>query len=301
MNKEITFSKTAIIFSARESIWKVLQSEQLYQTAWAAKLNTTWEPGAKIRFSGIWENVEYSDKGEVLINQPYSFLKYSYWSSFWEVADTPEEYCFISYKINPLNDGSCEFTIAQDGFRDEKHYSDTVELLVKTMDMIKYESEKLDLTSRCENAFSKLISFVDSAQQDLYNKPVANGWSVGQVVEHVIMSSSGLKQFLSEATSSSDPYDSKVPEIRAMILNTTQNLKTPDTLIPPFNIYNSQQHTQQLTAISREINDCIRTLDFRNKIETFPMPPFGYMSIFEWLTFTVFHISRHTLQLERLL
>lgn len=298
MDKQINFSKTVTIYSSSKVVWEVLLSEELYQTAWGARLTTSWKPGSDIRFSGTWEGIEYSDKGVVLINEGYNHLKYSYWSSFWDVTDDPEEYCFISYKVHAVDSMTCECTITQDGFRDQKHYEDTVELLLKTLAIIKCESERLELASFCENVFDRMISRMDSIHADLYNKPVANGWSPGQIVEHVIMSSSGMEQFLGEATPSSTPYDSNIPGIRTMMLNTTQKLKTPDPLVPPFMIFEREQQKQKLVAISHELTRCINTLDFGKKCESDPMPPFGNMSVFEWLTFTVFHISRHTSQLE---
>lgn|SRR5690606_15532775 len=141
MNKDITFSKSIIISSTRKSLWKVLLSKDLYEKAWGARLETTWEPGTDIRFSGTWEGVAYSDKGVVQVNDEPELLKFSYWSSFWEADDRPDEYCFITFRIQALNNRTCECTITQDGFRDDKHYADTTALLVDTLDVIKLEAE----------------------------------------------------------------------------------------------------------------------------------------------------------------
>lgn len=301
MNKDINFSKTALIHSSKESLWKVLLSEQLYNKAWGAVIKTTWVAGSDIQFRGIWEGVTYIDKGVVQINDEYSILKFSYWSSFWDVADDPDEYCFITFKVHALDSMTCECTITQEGFRDEKHHADTVELLIKTLDTIKLEAERYFLASFSGNVFGKLIPLIESADQEVYNEPVREGWSPAQVTEHVIMSSSSLEQFLGEAISSSTEYDRHVREIRGMMINMMKKFRTPEALVPPLKAFDQKLHTHQLCAISSEISHCIETLDFTRRCESYPMPPFGLMSIFEWLTFTVYHIARHTSQIEMLM
>jgi hypothetical protein len=298
MDKRKNFSITGVIYSSKESTWSVLLSAQLYQTIWGAKLKTTWQPGTSVEFKGVWENVDYTDMGVVLINKENRLLKYSYWSSFWEVADTPDEYCDITYSINPLDSFSCELTIAQDGFRDEKHYSDTVELWKSALDTIKLESEKFDLSAHCHSVFDNLLSTFDSISDESYNKPVSSGWNIAQVVEHIILGNSGLKQFLTEASADpSNEYDVNIQKIKSMMLNTTDKLKTVNDLVPPFKKYDKKHHRDLLLSIQKEINDCVNTLALRAKC-TLEMQPFGLMSIFEWLNFCVFHISRHTRQIE---
>lgn len=233
-----------------------------------------------------------------MINLENRLLKYSYWSSFWGVADSPDEYCFISYSIKPLDDFSCELTIAQDGFRDEKHYNDTVELWTSALDTIKLESEKIDLGVHCNTVFANLLSILDSISEETYNKPASDGWNIAQVVEHIILGNSGLKQFLTKSSSRSlDPYDSNIQGIRSMMLNTMEKMKTVDDLIPPSREYDKKQHRLLLLNIQKEINECVNTLDLKSKC-SFEMPPFGMMSNFEWLNFCVFHISRHARQIE---
>lgn len=301
MNRDITFSKAAIIHASKESVWKVLLSPRLYDIAWAAEVKTTWQPGSSIQFRGVWENVEYFDKGVVQINETNAFLKYSYWSSFWDAPDTPDEYCFISYTVNPVTQHSCELVITQDGFRDEKHYSHTTGLLTSTLDLIKLESEKFYMASLCDSVFNNLISLVDEAPYEQYNQPKLGKWNVAQLVEHIIIGNSGLKEFLGAASFSSARYDSNIHNIRALMLNQSDKLKAPDVLIPSSQNYDKNQHRDLLVAMQLEIKDCIQILDFGKRCESVAMPPFGDMSVFEWLTFSLFHISRHTSQIQLLL
>lgn len=301
MNKDIRFSKSATIFSSKESLWSVLLSGQLYENAWSAQLETTWEAGTDIRFYGIWEGVKYFDKGVILVNDKYKTIQFSYWSSFWDVNDLPEEYCFITFKIDALDDMTCECSITQDGFRDKIHYAETKLLLTKTLDTLKLEAEKISLASLANKVFDKLILVIGSMAPGYYNNSFRDSWTPGQIAEHIISSSSGLTQFFGDATTPSGRYDQNVPSIRAMLLDTTHKLKAPDALVPPIKMYDGRHQMEQLRVIKNELEHCIKTLDFAGKCESYPMPPFGLMSVFEWLTFTVYHIARHTSHLELLM
>jgi hypothetical protein len=53
MNHEIIYSKTTLIYSSKESLWKVLLSEKFYALAWGATLSTSWQIGTPISFTEI--------------------------------------------------------------------------------------------------------------------------------------------------------------------------------------------------------------------------------------------------------
>lgn len=299
MNKDINYSTTRVVYASAESTWKVLLSGQLYKKAWGAELNTTWQPGTGLQLSGLWEGLEYTDKGVVEIKEDYILLKYSYWSSFWGTDDVPEQYCCISYSMHQLDACSCELTISQYGFRDEKHYSDTISLWESTINLAKCESEKDTLTVMNDLIFNDLISLIDKIPVTSYNKSIGNGWNAAQIAAHIIMGNTGLKKFLTHSPfDSSDPYDLNVQAIRSMMLNTENKMHSPEFLIPHVEGYNKITHRQLLVNIHGEIKDCIQTLGFSNKAGGFEIPPFGYMSIFEWLNFSLFHIGRHYKQME---
>ncbi|PRD45019.1 hypothetical protein C5745_18820 [Sphingobacterium haloxyli] len=51
-------------------------------------------------------------------------------------------------------------------------------------------------------------------------------------------------------------------------------------------------------SFSESINDCITTLKFEDKCGITNMPPFGFLSIYEWLNLSVYHISRYKEQIK---
>lgn len=299
MNKKMKFSESIKIYASKEKVWKTLLSKEFYQISWGSALSTTWQTGSPIQFTGNWEDIEYVDKGVIKEHIENSFLKFTYWSSFWEAEDIPEEYCDISYMVKQLNEHSCEFTINQVGFRDQVHYDDTVELWKNTNQTLKYLSEKDELTSISNTVFNELASIITAIPTEKYNVKTSGNWNPAQIVEHIIMGNTGMKQFLTEVPYTSDiPFDYNVHAIRDFMLNNDIKYQAPDFLIPATKQYNINEHRELLLNLQAEINDCIATLNFEDKCGTTDMPPFGFMSIYEWLNFAVFHILRHKEQLK---
>ncbi|MGN7785811.1 DinB family protein [Niabella sp. 22666] len=299
MNKEWIFSDNIKVYASKDTVWKVLLSARFYQLSWGAKLSTTWQTGSPIQFAGVWENVEYIDKGVIQDVKERCYLKFSYWSSFWNTEDVPEEYCVISFSLSQIDDYSCNFTITQEGFRDEIHYNDTVELWKNTGNILKYQAEKDELVSINNQVFNDLFAALRSMPEDTYNKEVPDKWNPAQIVEHIIMGNGGMKQFLTEGASMSDtPYDLHIEAIRDLMNNKEVQYQSPDFLVPALKIYDRQEQKEILAAIRSELNECIFTLDFDKKCGTAEMKPFGCMSTYEWLNFSVFHILRHAVQLK---
>lgn len=299
MNKELTFTENIKIYSSKETVWKTLLSVEFYQITWGAALATTWQKGSSIQFTGTWEDIDYIDKGIIKEYLENSFLKFSYWSSFWEAEDVLEEYCDISYTVKKLDEHSCEFTITQVGFRDQVHYDDTVELWKNTNKTLKYLSEKDELKSISNAVFNELISIITSIPDEQYNAEPSAKWNPAQIVEHIILGNAGMKQFLTEVPYTSEiPYDFNVSAVRDFMLNNDVKYQTPNFLIPIIKQYDKNEQRELLMSLQSEINDCVTTLNFEDKCGTTDMPPFGFMSIYEWLNFSVFHILRHKEQLK---
>ncbi|WP_197091550.1 DinB family protein [Sphingobacterium endophyticum] len=299
MNKELKFSESTKIYASKEAVWKTLLSPEFYQVSWGSALATTWQTGSPIQFSGTWEDVGYLDKGIIKEHIENTFMKFSYWSSYWEAEDIPEEYCDISYTVKQLDAQSCEFTIIQIGFRDQIHYDDTVELWKNTNKILKYLSEKDELISISNAVFNELASIIAAISEEKYNAEPSEEWNPAQIVEHIILGNTGMKQFLTEVPYSSDvPYDFNVPDIREFMLNKEVKYQAPNFLIPGTKHYDVNEHLKRILYLQTEIHDCIVTLSFEDKCGTTDMPPFGFLSIFEWLNFSVFHIFRHKEQLK---
>jgi uncharacterized protein YndB with AHSA1/START domain len=96
-----------------EKVWEGLtQPEWVKQYFFGTQLVTTWQPQTPIYFKGEWEGVAYEDKGTVLRYEPYKVLIYNYHSSMSDLADLPENYQIISYRVK-TRDNATVVTVEQ--------------------------------------------------------------------------------------------------------------------------------------------------------------------------------------------
>ena len=115
---ETITQKTTITFKATiDKVWQGLTDPTIVkQYFFGTELESDWQVGGPITFSGEWEGHKYKDGGIILeINQP-KLLKYTYWSSMSGTEDKPENYNNITYELNET-DGITTLVMTQDGVK----------------------------------------------------------------------------------------------------------------------------------------------------------------------------------------
>lgn len=106
-------SASIVIDAARAEVWDWLTKPELVKRYFFdTDLDTTWEPGSLIRFTGAWEGKTYEDKGTVLSYDEGTGLSYSYWSPMSGTPDEPDSYQVLSYDLEGP-DGEVKVTISQ--------------------------------------------------------------------------------------------------------------------------------------------------------------------------------------------
>ena len=78
-----------------------------------------WKVGSSIRFTGEWEGKSYEDKGTILAIEKEKLLSYDYWSSFSGVADMPENYQIVTFKLQSAGNKTV-LNLAQQNIRSEE-------------------------------------------------------------------------------------------------------------------------------------------------------------------------------------
>ncbi len=107
-----TTSQIAINAPA-EKVWDILTKPELVRLwQYGSELITTWEPGTRIHFRSEWEGQVFEQWGTVLEFAPTKLLKYSLFAPRPDLADSPENYFFMSYALNEAG-GSTTLTITQ--------------------------------------------------------------------------------------------------------------------------------------------------------------------------------------------
>ncbi|HMR84574.1 MAG TPA: SRPBCC domain-containing protein [Niabella sp.] len=297
MNRKIKYSVSGIINAPRQIVWTVILSPALYKEVWQAKFSGDWKKNHKISFSGTWEGTSYKDKGTVLDIQDEKSLEYLYWSSFWNAPDIEEEYALIRYELQSLDTFSCELVITQTGFRDDIHYQETVNLWNDTIRKIKEIAEKEDLQNRVKFTLDNLTATMAKLTPLEYNREREKKWTIGQLVEHIRLGNSDFKRFLTEgAAPITREYDVHIPQIRNMMNDQSHRMEAPEFLIPPVIVYDVKEHLSALLTIKDELLVCTE-LDLTQICTSLDIPPFGSLSFFEWLNFSIFHIERHRQQI----
>ena len=101
-----------------ETIWRALTDPaQVKKYYFGTDLETDWQPGSPIRWSGEWQGRRYEDKGTVLEAEPGRRMKYTHFSPLAGKPDVPANYHTITVEL--ARDGAAtRVTLEQDGNAD---------------------------------------------------------------------------------------------------------------------------------------------------------------------------------------
>jgi len=99
-------------------VWNALTDPDLIRKYFfGTEVETTWEPGTPITWSGEYDGHEYRDKGEVLEVVPEERLVVTHFSPMTGQEDVPENYHRITYQLDDEGE-STHVTLEQDNTPD---------------------------------------------------------------------------------------------------------------------------------------------------------------------------------------
>ena len=111
-------------------VWEVLTSPEKLKELWfGAEVETDWQVGRPITWTGEWEGKPYQDKGEILAIEPGRLLKLTHFSPLTGQPDVPENYHTLTYELT----GDTHLKLSQDNNASEeeaKHSQGMWEMLV---------------------------------------------------------------------------------------------------------------------------------------------------------------------------
>lgn len=97
-----------------ERVWGALTDPEIVrQYFFGTRLETTWQPGSPITWSGEYEGQAYQDHGEVLEVVPGERLVVTHFSPAAGQDDVPENYHRLEYRLADL-DGATYLSLEQD-------------------------------------------------------------------------------------------------------------------------------------------------------------------------------------------
>jgi uncharacterized protein YndB with AHSA1/START domain len=124
MSQELIVEKSVEIAASTHQVWRALTEPGIiFQWMAGANVESTWELGSDITFSGTMPNFnkKYRDRGTVLAIEREKSLQYSHWSEMTRLPDVPENRTIITF-ILELMDEKTRLTFRQENFHSEVEY-----------------------------------------------------------------------------------------------------------------------------------------------------------------------------------
>lgn len=119
LNRNIEAKVSRVIKAPVSEVWKALvDPEKVSRYLFGTKVQSSWEVGTEICFSGEYNGQSYFDKGIILEFIPDKELSYTYWSSFSGISDEPDNYSLVRFILEQEPEG-CKLTVIQQGFKDK--------------------------------------------------------------------------------------------------------------------------------------------------------------------------------------
>jgi uncharacterized protein YndB with AHSA1/START domain len=107
------------ISAAPAQVWEALTDPNVIRKYFfGAEVDSTWEPGTPITWSGEYDGQSYQDKGEVLECVPGQRLRMTHFSPLSGQEDKPENYHHLTYEITDHGDHT-HLSLKQDNNADE--------------------------------------------------------------------------------------------------------------------------------------------------------------------------------------
>lgn len=105
-------------------VWEVLtDAEQLKALWFGAEVETDWQVGSPITWSGEYEGKAYQDKGEILEVEPERLLKLTHYSPLTGQPDVPENYHTLTYELTGADETHLKLTQDNNGSEEEAKHS----------------------------------------------------------------------------------------------------------------------------------------------------------------------------------
>ena len=99
------------------AVWQALTDPEKIKTYFlGTQVDTDWVPGHPITWSGEYQGKAYQDHGTVLEVQPEQSLVVTHFSPMVGLADVPENYHTITYRLAE-RDGTTHLALTQDNNR----------------------------------------------------------------------------------------------------------------------------------------------------------------------------------------
>jgi uncharacterized protein YndB with AHSA1/START domain len=103
-----------------DRVWAALTDpDQVAAYMGGSRVETTWEVGSPVTWSGEYDGRSFQDKGEVLVHDEPETLSVTHYSPLMGAPDEPESYHTLVYSLTPIDAGT-RLELTQDGCDSEE-------------------------------------------------------------------------------------------------------------------------------------------------------------------------------------
>jgi uncharacterized protein YndB with AHSA1/START domain len=143
MTDHVAHAEVDIAAPAGE-VWDALTDPTaIARFMFGAKVETDWEEGSPITWTGEYDGTPFQDKGEIVEVVPNERLRMTHFSPLTGEDDEPENYHTLDYRLSPAGDGT-RVTLDQDGNDSEEQAAQFASNWQGTLDQLKAYVEEGD-------------------------------------------------------------------------------------------------------------------------------------------------------------
>lgn len=160
---------------------------------------------------------------------------------------------------------------------------------------------KTTLIAEINETMDELMQTFSSFSQEQIDKlPFDGSWTAGEVAEHITKSIIGMPQLFAQQTvpTTGRNFDAKVAAIRALFLDFSTKMKSPDFILPQEKFHDKQKTLETFDQIKTQTINAASAMDITLTCQLAEFPGMGFLTVYEWLNFAIVHTKRHTHQMK---
>ena len=161
----------------------------------------------------------------------------------------------------------------------------------------------IELISQLDENTEELMALANRIPKEILNlKPATGGWSIIQILDHLVTTEIGILGLMRSEGSIADAHrENKLERIQNVALNREEKYKAPQPLEPKGKTDNLEKFINIFPSIRDKMKMSINSKDLEKECDIFPHFVLGYLTYKEWIFFTMSHIKRHMAQIEEVL
>ena len=139
------------------------------------------------------------------------------------------------------------------------------------------------------------------SQEQLNVSPPDNGWTAGQVADHLSKANGGVLPILYGKTEKSiRRADEKVTQIKNLFLNFSVKFKSAPQIMPSDGVVEKKIILHELKTKLAALYEAARILDLSEICLDVEVPVLGMLTRLEWLYLVCYHTERHIHQITNI-